>query len=173
MYPIIKTEEGTFWSIGDMKFEVFKEKEGVYIIPQLETEFSFEKNGAVQFFKKGNPTSGTKIRHATITVEDKADAGKYIGTEFDAVHDVVFTEDALILRNNKTGEMPFKKYDNGIYLDTDTSMVAIRFEKDKMYISSHRAVNVELIKIGKELYGYRKLFKSSCAVSAEQAGSGF
>jgi len=152
IYSIIKTEEGTFVSTKDMKTEVFKKGKSLYIIPESDMEISFSEKGRVIFLTNGNLAYGTKINPIAITAEDKANAGKYLGIEFDAVHDVVFTDDTLFLCNNKTGEMPFEKYDNGIYIDMVLGMATIKFAGDTMYLSSNRAVDVKFKNIKKDKY---------------------
>jgi len=147
VFRFTRTEDGTFLSIMDIRWELFKKDVGLYIIPQFDTEFAFSKKGDVKLINNGNFTTGIKINPTAIAVADRSCAGKYIGTEFDAIHEVIFTENAMILNNNRTGKMPFRKYDNGIYLDTVSNMVAIRFKKNKMYISTNGAVCVEFVKM--------------------------
>jgi len=145
-YPFIKSDEGTFLTVAEMKIEVLKKEENRYVIPEFDVEFTLDENGKIQVYSNGNTLFGEKIHTAPITESDRKYAGKYIGIEFDSVHDVDFTEDTLRLTNNKTGEVPFKKYDNGIYIDVAIGMVSVRFDGDTMYITSNRAVNVEFRK---------------------------
>jgi len=147
IYPIIKTDKGTFLSVMDMKMEVLKKGKELYIIPQADVQFSIDENGGMNLLKNDNAATGIKTTPAAITEEDRKHAGKYMGIEFDSVHDVEFKDDVLLLCNNKTGEMPFGKYDNGIYIDKALGMVTIRFVGKTMYISSNRAVDVEFKKI--------------------------
>ena len=127
--------------------EVLKKGKGLYVIPLADVQFSIDKHGYMNLLKNENTAIGIKISPAAITEEDRKQAGKYMGIEFDSVHDVVFTDDALLLCNNKTGEMSFKKYDNSIYIDTVLCIVTVKFTSDTMYISSNRAVDVEFKKI--------------------------
>ena len=142
IYPIVKTEKGTFVTNQSMETRVFKKGEAQYVIPMTDTEFTIGENESVTFLGNGSITNGLKINPAPITEEDKKYAGKYIGIEFDSVHEVVFTGDTLVLWNNKTGKLPFKKYDNGIYIDTVFEQAILWFSEDSMVISSHRAKGV-------------------------------
>lgn len=148
VYSIVKTDNGVFWSIMDMNIEVLKSHQESYVLPQWGMEFTFGKNGDMQIEHNGNFSTAKRISPADITKEDKAHEGKYLGIEFDTVHDVTITEDALILRNNITGEMPFTKYDNGIFFETFSNMISIKFEKDRMFISAVGSLNVEFKKFG-------------------------
>jgi len=145
----IKTEQGTFlsWNAESIGRQVFKKEENRYVISNPEIEFVLGQDKKLTFSYNGNTLCANKIVPTNIPDHERRYAGKYISTEFDSVCDVIFTEDNVILSHNRTGSMPYKKYDNGIYIDAVFGIVALCFKNDKMYLSHNRAVNVEFVKI--------------------------
>ncbi|NNF99440.1 MAG: beta-lactamase family protein [Desulfobacteraceae bacterium] len=149
VYPIAKTEDGTFLTAMGMKMEIFEKTDGTLAVPRLDIEMSVSQTGELSIHDNGNILNCTRIKRVPLEPGDRSVAGKYIGIEFDSVHDVVVTNDQLILCNNKIGKIPFLKYDNGMFFSmvVPETIPNIKFENDRMYISVPRALNVEFIRI--------------------------
>jgi len=102
----------------------------------------------VTFTSRGNPLVGQRLELAAITGDDRNRAGTYMGTEYRAVHEVMFEDDKLILRNNRTGRKSFAKYDNGMYVDPSLfGGATLKFDGDRLFLSRNRAVDVEFLKV--------------------------
>lgn len=148
LYPIIKTDDGTFLSWTVFQTEVLQGDDGRYVIPEILTEFTIDSKGTATFTNRGNALPGQRMEPMAITDGDRECAGIYMGTEYRSVHEVMFEDDKLFLQNNRTGRLSFTKYDNGMYVDPSFfGGATLRFDGERLILSHNRAVDVEFTRV--------------------------